>query len=83
MMMQAVLLLDKTLRKDTTMTDRDEQSERYSVAELREAYALFASLDDWGVPSFYENGLIAALRGEYDDEDTERKRQILRLGGKL
>lgn len=40
--------------------------EAYTVERIREAFAKHASPDDWGVPAFYEAGLIAALRGEYD-----------------
>lgn len=43
-----------------------EVNERYSVARIRQAFKENASKDDWGVPYFYEDGLIAALRGEYD-----------------
>lgn len=46
-----------------------EQGETYSVTQIRNAFTLHASRDDWGVPSFYEDGLIAALRGEYDEEN--------------
>lgn len=45
-----------------------ENIEAYSVKEIREAFAKYASEDDWGIESFYENSLIAALRGEYDKE---------------
>lgn len=40
--------------------------EGYSVAQIRQAFESHASPDDWGVPCFYVDGLIAALRGEYD-----------------
>lgn len=43
----------------------DEETETYSVAEIRAAFANHARDDDWGVPFFYDTGLIAALRGEY------------------
>jgi hypothetical protein len=45
----------------------DETAETYSVAQIREAFAKHSSPDDWGVLSFYEGGLLSALRGEYDD----------------
>lgn len=48
------------------MTADDEQTETYSVGQIREAYELHASPDDWGVRAFYESTLISALRGEYD-----------------
>jgi hypothetical protein len=50
----------------------DEASEVYSVTEIRAAFANHASKDDWGVPAFYDSGLIAALRGEYDDPAAAR-----------
>ena len=43
-----------------------ETGEAYSVAQIQEAFAKHASPDNWGVPAFYEDGLISALRGEYD-----------------
>lgn len=46
---------------------KDENVENYTVAQIREAFAKHASKDDWGVPSFYDESLIAALRGEYDE----------------
>jgi hypothetical protein len=46
----------------------NEQDETYSVAQIRAAFHRHASPDDWGIPDFYEDGLIAALRGEYDEE---------------
>lgn len=49
------------------MRSEDEEAhETYSVRQVREAFSKHASPDDWGVPAFYETGLIAALRGEYD-----------------
>ena len=45
-----------------------EQSETYSVSRIRAAFAEHAGKDEWGVPCFYEDGLIASLRGEYDRE---------------
>ena len=48
---------------------KDETEETYTVAEIREAFAKHAGRDDCGVPAFYESGLIAALRGEYDKND--------------
>lgn len=45
---------------------RRESDETYSVAEIREAFADYASGDDWGVKSFYEDALISALRGHYE-----------------
>lgn len=47
---------------------KPEAEETYSVEQIRAAYAKHASDDDWGVPSFYDDSLIAALRGEYDKE---------------
>jgi hypothetical protein len=46
----------------------DEARETFTVSQIREAFAKHSGRDDWGVPSFYESGLIAALRGEYDDD---------------
>lgn len=46
----------------------DEAAEFYSVAQIRAAFTKWSAPDDWGVPAFYEGGLIAALRGEYDKE---------------
>ena len=43
-----------------------EARETYSVAQIREAFARHSHEDDWGVPCFYETGLLASLRGEYD-----------------
>jgi hypothetical protein len=40
----------------------------YTVAQIREAFTRYAGCDDWGVPSFYEHSLVAALRGEYRTE---------------
>lgn len=54
----------------------DEQHETYSVAQIREAFAKHASPDDWGIPDFYEDGLIRALRGEYDDTDETAKEKL-------
>lgn len=45
-----------------------EKHETYSVSQIRKAFAKYATRDDWGVKFFYEISLIAALRGEYDDE---------------
>lgn len=39
--------------------------ESYSVEEIQNAFADHAMNDSWGVPCFYEGGLISALRGEY------------------
>lgn len=50
------------------MLAKDENVENYSVAQIRGAFAKHASEDDWGVPNFYEGGLIDALRGVYDEE---------------
>lgn len=47
----------------------NEESETYTVAQIREAYAKHASYDDWGIRAFYEGGLINSLRGAYDKED--------------
>ena len=58
----------------------NENQEKYSISEIREAFVLFASGDEWDVPHFYESGLVAALRGEYDDGDYRAK---YRLTGKL
>lgn len=44
-----------------------DAAETYTVEQIREAFAKHASPDGWGVPSFYERGLVAALRGEYDE----------------
>jgi hypothetical protein len=46
-----------------------ENVETYSVTDIRRAFAAYASDDGWGIPSFYEGGLISALRGEFDDLD--------------
>lgn len=46
--------------------------EAYTVAQIREAFAKHASPDDWGVPAFYVETMIAALRGEYDRDDHSR-----------
>jgi hypothetical protein len=48
----------------TTVAD-DERTETYSVEDIRAAFAAHSRHDDWGVPSFYEDGLINALRGKY------------------
>ena len=48
--------------------DTAEQGEVYSVARIRAAFTEHARGDEWGVPSFYEEGLIASLRGEYDGD---------------
>lgn len=45
-----------------------ESDETYSVRLIREAFAKHAAEDSWGVRNFYEDGLIAALRGEYDED---------------
>jgi len=45
---------------------RDERSEVYSVARIRQAFAEKVGCDEWGVKAFYEDSLIASLRGEYD-----------------
>lgn len=42
-------------------------TEAYTIDQIHEAFAKHASPDDWGVQSFYETGLVAALRGEYDE----------------
>lgn len=47
-----------------------EERETYSVAQIRQAFVKHAFPDDWGVKSFYEDGLISALRGEYDNSDS-------------
>lgn len=49
----------------------DDQTETYTVAQIREAFAKHATPDDWSVPSFYEDGLVSALRGTYDKPTTE------------
>jgi len=46
----------------------EEAREMFSVTQIREAFAKHSRPDDWGVPSFYETGLIASLRGEYDTD---------------
>ena len=45
-------------------------SESYTVEQIRAAWARHSHPDDWGVNCFYEDGLIAALRGEYDREQS-------------
>lgn len=52
----------------------DESKETYSVEQIREAYANHAREDDWSMPVFYENSLISALRGEYDNADGAAER---------
>jgi hypothetical protein len=47
------------------LADAHSGEECYTVEEIRRAFAEHATPDGWGVPHFYENGLIAALRGEY------------------
>ncbi len=47
----------------------NEDIELYTVEEIREAFAKHSVEDTWGVPNFYENDLIAALRGEFDKEE--------------
>lgn len=47
---------------------KDEAIETYTVVQIRRAFADHARDDDWGVPAFYEDGLIDALRGKYDGE---------------
>lgn len=47
------------------MTDENERTEFYSVDDIRAAFKAHARPDDWGVESFYEDGLINALRGRY------------------
>lgn len=51
-----------------------DQRETYSVARIREAFREHARGDEWGVPSFYENGLIDALRGKYDPPEACKHR---------
>lgn len=46
-------------------SEKAEEREAYTVAQIREAYAKHASRDDWDIPSFYESSLINALRGAY------------------
>jgi len=46
---------------------KSEHVENYTVAQIREAFAEYASRDDWGVPAMYEDTLISALRGEYKE----------------
>lgn len=46
-----------------------EIAEMYSVHEIRAAFARHARPDDWGVPSFYEEMLVSALRGNYDEDN--------------
>ena len=43
-----------------------KKRERYTVEDIREAFDKHASPDDWGVPAMYIEGLISALRGEYN-----------------
>lgn len=47
----------------------NESNEKYSVEQIRQAFAKHASLDSWSVPSFYENILIDSLRGKYDGQE--------------
>lgn len=49
----------------------DTGAESYTVAQIREAFRKHATPDDWGIKSFYEDGLIASLRGEYDNNEKE------------
>lgn len=48
-----------------------EDTEMYTVYQIRKAFDQHAHPDDWNVPSFYEDSLIAALRGEYDKPTPE------------
>lgn len=48
----------------------DDESETYTVAQIREVFAKHATPDDWGVRKFYEDSLISALRGKYDQPTT-------------
>lgn len=50
--------------------EESERFEAYTVAQIREAFAKHSHPDDWGVPCFYEFGLVSALRGKYDHEAT-------------
>lgn len=47
---------------------KSEAVENYTVEQIRRAFFKHAREDDWGVPKFYEVSLIAALRGEYDED---------------
>jgi hypothetical protein len=49
----------------------DDQTETYTVAQIREVFAKHATPDDWGVRKFYEDSLISALRGKYDQPTTQ------------
>ena len=51
-------------------SDIRETGEAYSVAQIRRAFAKYSGTDDWGMRAFYEDGLIAALRGEYDKDES-------------
>jgi hypothetical protein len=43
--------------------------ETYTVQDIRAAWERHAHPDDWGVLCFYLDGLLAALRGEYDKDE--------------
>lgn len=51
--------------------ERDEKREKYSVKQIRRAFAKHASRDDWGVEAHYETTLISALRGEFDKKKAQ------------
>ena len=60
----------QTGKEVDVMSNKDERVENYTVAQIREAFAQYATPDSWGVSCHYENTLVSALRGEYDfDED--------------
>ena len=59
-------LVRRTCERVLAEREATLRAELFSVEQIRDAFAKHASPDDWGVPSFYEKGLLAALRGEYD-----------------
>jgi hypothetical protein len=52
----------------------DDETETYTVAQIRAVFAKHATPDDWSVPSFYEDSLLSALRGTHDKPTTEATR---------
>ena len=57
-------------RADLIDPQVQEGAEYYSISQIRAAFAKHATADDWNVPSFYESGLIKALRGHYDEDES-------------
>lgn len=55
-------------------------TESYTVEQIREAFARWASDDSWGVKAHYVNTLLSALRGEFDRDKAERSASV---GGPL